>query len=101
MDKKHYNTNTLDDGMYMKEEIIAKIVKYFAKPSVAAIEMTDGMLTIGDRIRIKGHTTDFEDTVSSMQQDNKAIEKALPGQMVGIKVRERVREDDIVFKITP
>ena len=83
----------------MKEEKIAKIVKYFAKPSVAAIEITDGYLTIGDRIKIKGHTTDFEDTVTSMQQDNRDIEKALPGQMIGIKVKERVREDDILYKI--
>jgi len=85
----------------MKEEKIAKIVKYFAKPSVAAIEITDGYLTIGDRIKIKGHTTDFEDTVTSMQQDNRDIEKALPGQMIGIKVKERVREDDILYKIIP
>ena len=85
----------------MKEEKIAKIVKYFAKPSVAAIEITDGYLTIGDRIKIKGHTTDFEDTVTSMQQDNRDIEKALPGQVIGIKVKERVREDDILYKIIP
>jgi len=85
----------------MKEEKIAKIVKYFAKPSVAAIEITEGYLTIGDRIKIKGHTTDFEDTVTSMQQDNRDIEKALPGQMIGIKVKERVREDDILYKIIP
>jgi len=85
----------------MKEEKIGKIVKYFAKPSVAAIEITDDYLTRGDRIKIKGHTTDFEDTVTSMQQDNQAIERALPGQMIGIKVKERVREDDIVYKIIP
>ena len=85
----------------MKEEKIAKIIKYFAKPSVAAIEITDGYLTIGDKIKIKGHTTDFEDTVTSMQQDNRDIEKALPGQMIGIKVKERVREDDILYKIIP
>jgi putative protease len=85
----------------MQEEKVAKVVKFFAKPSVAAIAMTDGSLTIGDRIKIKGHTTDFEDTVATMQKDNQPVEKALPGDMIGIKVKERVREDDLVYKIIP
>jgi putative protease len=84
----------------MPEEKVGKIVKFFAKPSVAAIEMTDGTLSVGDRIKIKGHTTDFEDTITSMQEENKALEKAVPGQMIGVKVKERVREHDIVYKVT-
>ena len=84
----------------MPEEKVGKIVKFFAKPSVAAIEVTDGTLSLGDRIKIKGHTTDFEETIDSMQEDNKPIEKATPGQMIGVKVKERVREHDIVYKIT-
>ncbi|MDX1778022.1 MAG: translation elongation factor-like protein [Thermodesulfobacteriota bacterium] len=84
----------------MPEEKIGKIVKFFSKPSVAAIEVTDGTLSVGDKIKIKGHTTDFEDTVTSMQEENQSIEKASPGQMIGIKVKERVREHDIIYKIT-
>lgn len=84
----------------MPEEKVGKIVKFFAKPSVAAIEVTDGTLSVGDRVKIKGHTTDFEDTIASMQEDNNPIEKATPGQMIGVKVKERVREHDIVYKIT-
>ena len=84
----------------MSEEKVGKIVKFFTKPSVAAIEVTDGTLSVGDRVKIKGHTTDFEDTISSMQEDNNPIEKATPGQMIGVKVKERVREHDIVYKIT-
>lgn len=84
----------------MPEEKVGKIVKFFAKPSVAAIEITDGTLEVGDKIKIKGHTTDFEDTVKSMQEENQSIEKASPGQMIGIKVKERVREHDIIYKIT-
>ena len=84
----------------MTEEKVGKIVKFFTKPSVAALEITDGTLAVGDRIKIKGHTTDFEDTVLSMQEENRSIEKASPGQMIGIKVKERVREHDIVYKIT-
>ena len=84
----------------MPDEKIGKIVKFFSKPSVAAIEITDGTLSVGDKIKVKGHTTDFEDTVTSMQEENQSIEKASPGQMIGIKVKERVREHDIVYKIT-
>ena len=84
----------------MPEEKVGKIVKFFAKPSVAALEITDGTLSVGDRIRIKGHTTDFEDTITSMQEENKPVEKAVPGQMIGVKVKERVREHDIVYIVT-
>ena len=84
----------------MPEEKVGKVVKFFAKPSVAAIEVTDGVLSLGDKIKIKGHTTDFEDTIASMQEDNNAIEKASPGQLIGIKVKDRVREHDVVYKIT-
>ena len=84
----------------MPEEKVGKIVKFFAKPSVAAIEVTDGTLSVGDRVKIKGHTTDFEDSIASMQEDNNPIEKATPGQMIGVKVKDRVREHDIVYKIT-
>ena len=84
----------------MPEEKVGKIVKFFAKPSVAAIEVTDGVLSVGDKIKIKGHTTDFDDTIESMQQDNNSIKKAAPGQLIGIKVKDRVREHDVVYKIT-
>ena len=84
----------------MAEEKVGKIVKFFAKPSVAALEITDGSLSVGDRIRIKGHTTDFEDTITSMQEENTPLQKAVPGQMIGIKVKERVREHDIVYVVT-
>jgi putative protease len=75
-------------------------VKFFSKPSVAAIQITEGALSVGDKIKIRGHTTDFEDTINSMQEENKIIEKASPGQVIGIKVKDRVREHDIVYKVT-
>lgn len=84
----------------MPEEKVGKIVKFFAKPCVAALEITDATLAVGDRIRIKGHTTDFEDTITSMQEENNPVEKAGPGQMIGIQVKERVREHDIVYVVT-
>jgi translation initiation factor IF-2 len=85
----------------MEEEEIGKVVKFFAKPSVAAIEITAGSLRVGDTIRIQGHTTDFEDTVASMQVEKEAIEEAKPGFLVGIQVKDRVREGDKVFRVKP
>ncbi len=84
----------------MPEQKVGEVVKFFSKPSVAAIKITDGVLQVGDRIKFKGHTTDFEDQIQSMQIDNKPVEKAEPGQMIGIKVKDRVREKDMVYKVT-
>jgi putative protease len=83
----------------MEEEKIGNVQKFFAKPGVAAIEVTDGILRIGDRLHFKGHTTDFEDTITSMQIERDSIEEAKPGDLIGIKVKDRVRENDIVYKI--
>jgi len=83
----------------MEEEKVGKVQKFFAKPSVAAIEVSTGLLRIGDRLHFKGHTTDFEDTITSMQVEKEPIEEAKPGDLIGIKVKERVRENDTVYKI--
>ncbi len=82
----------------MEEQEVGKVQKFFAKPSVAAIEVTAGVLKIGDKLHFKGHTTDFEENIASMQVDNQPIEEAKPGDLIGIKVKERVRENDIVYK---
>lgn len=84
----------------MAEEKVGVVKKFFSKVSVAAIEVTSGSIALGDLLSFKGHTTDFKETVNSMELDNKPIEKAEPGQLIGIKVKERVREKDIVYKIT-
>lgn len=84
----------------MPEEQVAVIVKFFAKPSVAALEITDGVIKVGDVLRYKGHTTDFTEEIKSMEIDNQSVEQAKAGDLVGIKVKERVRENDKVFKVT-
>jgi translation elongation factor EF-1alpha len=84
----------------MPEQKVGEVMKFFSKASVAAIKLTDGELKVGDRIKIKGHTTDFEDQVQSMQIENKPVEKAGPGEMIGIKVKDRVREKDLVYRVT-
>jgi translation elongation factor EF-1alpha len=83
----------------MAEEIIGKVSGFFARPVVAAIELT-AALQVGDRIRIKGHTTNLELTVDSMQIDNVNVTAAQAGDSIGIKVPDRVRAGDDVYKIT-
>ncbi|MBW2284936.1 MAG: translation elongation factor-like protein [Deltaproteobacteria bacterium] len=83
----------------MPEELVGVIVKFFVKPSVAALEVTNGSIKPGDLLHYKGHTTDFTEQVTSIQIDNAAVEEASVGDMVGIKVKERVRENDSVYRV--
>ena len=83
----------------MSEEQVGVIVKFFVKPSVAAIEVTGGVIKLGDRLKYKGHTSDFTEEVTSMQVDNESVEEAKVGDLIGIKVKERVRENDHVYKV--
>ena len=82
----------------MKEKEIGKISSYFEHVSVAAIKLSDN-LKVGDKIHIKGHTTDFEEEITSMQIEKKEITKAEKGDHIGIKVLEKVRPNDTVFLI--
>ncbi len=84
----------------MAEVEIGIIENYFDKIGVAAIALTDGELMKGDRIHIKGHTTDFTVTVESMQIEHQAVEKAKKGDSIGIKLGERARRHDKVYKVT-
>lgn len=83
----------------MEEEEIGRVEKFFAKPGVAAVEITAGVLRIGDKVHFKGHTTDFEDTIASMEVENQVIQEAKAGDVIGMKVKDRVREHDLVYKI--
>jgi selenocysteine-specific translation elongation factor len=82
----------------MAEEIIGKVSDFFAHPVVAGIELT-APLKVGDKIRIKGHTTDLELVVDSIQIDNKNVTEAKAGDSIGVKVTDRVRSGDHVYKI--
>jgi translation initiation factor IF-2 len=83
----------------MAEQQIGVINEFFAKISVAGIELSE-TLRVGDTIHIKGHTTDLEQAVDSMQIDREEVEEAEAGQAVGIKVKDRVRQGDYVYKVT-
>jgi putative protease len=85
----------------MAEEKIGEIVKFFAKPSVAAIKITAGELKVGEKIKLVGHTTNFEEVIQSMEVNNQKVEKAVVGDYIGVKVSDRVRPGDEVFKVIP
>ena len=83
----------------MPEEVIGNVSDFFARPVVAGIELI-GTLKVGDTVQIKGHTTDLELVINSMQINNVNVAEAKPGDSVGIKVPDRVRRGDTVYKIT-
>ncbi len=82
----------------MEKKEIGRISHYFSKPQVAAIVLTDG-LKAGEKIAIAGHTTDFEMVVDSMQIAHDIITEAKAGDNIGIRVPDKVREHDVVYKI--
>jgi putative protease len=83
----------------MNEQEIGYISNYYKKISVAAVEMTDGTVTMNDNLRIKGHSTDLEVKVDSIQIDHESVNEAKQGDSIGLKVPERVRRKDRVYKI--
>jgi len=83
----------------MAEVELGRVTHYFGKIGVAAIEITQDSLAVGDTIHIKGHTSDFTQKVDSMQIDGQSVQEATVGQSVGIKVAEHAREHDAVFKL--
>ena len=85
----------------MSEIEIGKVTHYFSKIGVAAIQITQGSLGVGDVIHIKGHTSDFNQTIESMQIDNQSVQEATAGQSVGFRAAQHAREHDLVFKVVP
>jgi len=83
----------------MEEKKIGFVSNYFSKISVAAVEITDGTVSVGDTLHFLGYTTDFESRVHSMQIELKSVTEAKKCDSVGIKVAEKVREKDKVYKI--
>ena len=82
-----------------EEEIVGVVEKYFAQPGVAAVKLTRGTVKKGDTLRYVGHTTDFTAQVVSMQVNNQPVEEAKAGDFIGVQVKERVRENDKVYKV--
>jgi translation elongation factor EF-Tu-like GTPase len=85
----------------MAEQKIGIVTHYFGKIGVAALKITDGELKVGDTIHIKGHASDFTQTVDSMQVEHESVDVARAGDEVGMKTAEYVREDDSVYRVMP
>ena len=81
----------------MEEIAVGKVIKFFSRIGVAAIRVTNGELKVGDVIKIKGHATDFEQTIESLQVEHETVERVESGKDVGIKVKEPVKENDTVY----
>jgi len=82
-----------------EEEVVevGHITHFFSKISVAIVELT-APLTVGDRILVKGPTTDFEQVVDSMQIEHQNVQRAESGQSIGLKTAQHVKEKDLVYK---
>ncbi len=83
----------------MAEQLIGKVTHYFGKARVAAIEITDGELHVGDTVHLVGHTTNFTQKIDSMQIDRKPIEVAKVGDQIGVVVTDHAREHDQVYRV--
>ncbi len=90
--------SSLPSGMSGEE--IGQVIGFYAIPSAALIEIKEGSLKVGDKIWIKGQTTDLVETVSSMQVEHTAVSEAEQGSQVGIKVSSKVRRHDRVYKVS-
>ena len=82
------------------EELVGVVTHYYGHLSVAAIRLESGSLSVGDTIRVLGHTSDFRQRVESMQIEHQAVTEAARRQEIGLKVTEHARENDLVYKVT-
>lgn len=83
----------------MTEQPIGVVTHYFGGPSVAVVRVSEGELASGDRVRFLGHTTDFTETITSMEVNHQKVERARAGEEVAIQVIGRVRQHDRVLKV--
>ncbi len=85
----------------MAEQLIGKVTHYFPKPKVAAIEITEGELHVGDTVHVVGHTSNSTFKVNSMQIEHAQVQTAKPGDKIGIRMEEHAREHDKVYRVVP
>jgi len=86
-------------AMSIDEEHVGVVIHYYSHLSVAIIQMERGTLRVGDSVHIKGHTTDFQQPVGSMEIDHVHVTNVVAQQIFGLRVSDHVREHDVVFKV--
>lgn len=84
---------------FANEEAIGTVTHYYSHLNVAVVQINKGTLKVGDTIHLKGNTTDFAQTVESMEYEHMHIDQAGAGQSVGIRVKDHVRGHDIVYLV--
>ncbi|MEM1980978.1 MAG: hypothetical protein QW788_00230 [Candidatus Hadarchaeales archaeon] len=82
----------------MEKKLVGRVTHYFTKIGVAVVDLSDE-LKVGDRISIEGPTTNFQQVVESMQIEHQNVQSAKAGQSIGLKVVQRAREKDLVYKL--
>jgi len=87
------------EGIVPKEEFVGEVTHYFPKVRVAVVKIAKAGLALGDKIHIKGHSSDFTQIVSSMQIEHTPIDKASKGDDIGLRVNSRARTNDSVYKL--
>lgn len=86
-------------GLVANLEKIGEVTHYFPHVNAAAVMILKGVIKVGDKIYIKGHTSDFKETIQSMQLDHAPIEEGKKGDEIGLLVKSRVRIGDSVYKL--
>ena len=82
----------------VEKKLVGKVTHYFSKIGVAVVELSDDV-KVGDRIKVEGATTSFEQVIESMEIENEKVKLATVGQSIGLKMKDRVRLHDNVYKI--
>ena len=85
----------------MTERLVGIVTHYFPGPNVAVVKLSDGELAVGDHVHFLGHTTDFEEDVSSLEVEHHKVPHANPGDEIGVQVLARVRPHDRVYVVIP
>ncbi len=83
----------------MSEQLVGSVTHFFKGPSVAVVKVSEGHIDVGDTLHFVGHTTDFTETVRSMEVEHQKVEHAEAGDEIAIQVIERVRQHDRVFRL--
>src|SRR2546427_8403822 len=97
----YLSRRTHASAMPLERKKVGEVFHFYTKIGVAAIRVTDDGIAIGDTVQIQGPSTNLEQTVDALQIEHAVVSRPGPAQEVGMKVRDRVREKDFVYKLIP